>query len=228
MFTPPAQQIELMLAIGEQVWNDRTITRERIRALGDPPQCPPSDQDHLHCVVLLCNRIEARDTLADNERAADFVLQGGGHCLGRGFVKGYQLERLREGANSRPPGFRWAICELGRLHRYSEKYPTPRQMFAHFTRQGVMGIGPELPGIVAMHPYWCLSTNMMDRPGVIATDLEVTPGGYCGDGPARNWCPALSGDPERGGDMGWFGVDSNIQKGYGCGTIQYMDSGRAE
>lgn len=212
LFTPPEEQVQRLLAINDQLWKDAAITEAAIRTLGDPPECPPSDEKHLWCVTLVSETGDALATLARNWAACVHV-----HTV----EKTWKLDRLiltpqgvrrREAAKPRPVGLRWTVSELGRVYKTQKVKKTRPDMDG----KSLMGMGQELPLIGALHPRWATAMNGDSIPFVDAPDLEVAPdarGGF-------NYAPYLNfsagyGQVELGADY----VDDE-GPGFGSGFFQ--------
>jgi len=73
LFTTSEEQIRRLLDINEAVWHDTDITEEAIRELGDPPECPVSDEKGLYCVVLLYETGDVVKTFRRNWEACVHV-----------------------------------------------------------------------------------------------------------------------------------------------------------
>lgn len=173
MFVPPAEQIQRILKINEAVWKNLTITEEAIIALGDPPNCPPSDEQHLYHVGLFYETGDAVKTLELNWQACVHIHTPKGTCRWYGSVFMPQGVRQRAGAKPRPVGLRWQVCELGRQFYKQAVYDVRSQL----DQSQIMGMGQELPLVAALHPKWAASMNGQNIPFVDAPDLEVAPVG---------------------------------------------------
>lgn len=167
MFTPPEEQVKRLLEINATLWRKKAITAEAIAALGDPPECPPSDEQHLYCVVLLYETGNALRTLKQNWTACVHVFGMEWTRLSDNSIVESRGVRQWENALPRKPGLRWALAELGRTYRGCRCFSsTP------YT-DGFMGVGQELPLIAAMHPRWATSINGETIPAAFAPDLLV-------------------------------------------------------
>lgn len=71
----------------------------------------------------------------------------------------------------RQKGLRWAVAELGRTFQNRKVMDVRKELDA----DSVMGIGEELPLIVAMQPRWVISMDGGKIPFVDALDIEVRP-----------------------------------------------------
>ncbi|MBI5221880.1 MAG: hypothetical protein HY980_00045 [Candidatus Magasanikbacteria bacterium] len=169
LFTSPEVQIRRLLEINEAVWKDAAITPEAIRAIGDPPDCPVSDEHGLYCVCLFSETGDAVRTFARNWEACVHVHGEDGTWKWDGLRFTSECVRQRVGAIVRPIGLRWQVAELGRQFQ--------KQSVANVRPQlgKVMGIGQELPFIAVMHPKWAVSMNGDTIPFVDAPDLEMAP-----------------------------------------------------
>ncbi len=169
IFTSPQEQIRLLLQINEVVWKDLTITEAAIRELGDPPERPATEDEALPCITLLSDTGELIETLTRNVLACKYM-HGVLHTeRAGGLILAGKYVRQREGAQVRRKGLRWAVCELGRKFKDQRAiYVTPK-----LHRQNLIGMGQELPAIVAMHPNWAIRMEGELIPCVSAPDLEV-------------------------------------------------------
>lgn len=213
LFTLPEEQVKRLLEINEQVWKDPGITKAAIRAAGDPPECPPSDEHGLYCVTLFHETGDALTTFMRNWAACVFVHGEYNTFKWDGLVFTPKGVKPRAGAKPRPAGLRWALAELGRLY----KGTCVRDVWHDLDAKSVMGVGQELPAIAALHPRWATSTNGRTIPFVEAPDLEVAPNpgwsGFdsapCLDLPSRDDMVYLSyydveeSDPRRGSGSLW-------------------------
>lgn len=173
LFSPPEEQIGRLLEVNAALWHDPVITAEAIAALGEPPKCPPSDERHLNCLVLLYETGDALTTFRKNWEACVHVLGEGRTWKWDGLVLSPQGVRPREKAKSRKAGLRWAVAELGRAYQRMRV----RDVRVALSAEESAGMGQELPLIAALHPRWATSMNGETIPFVDAPDLEVAPGG---------------------------------------------------
>ena len=174
LFTTSEEQIRRLLDINEAVWHDTDITEEAIRELGDPPECPVSDEKGLYCVVLLYETGDVVKTFRRNWEACVHVRGEDSTWNWDGLLFTPQGVRQRQGAILRPVGLRWAVVELGRRFQGQSVEGLRPQLGE------IMGMGQELPLVAALNPKWAVSMNGKDIPYVDAPDLEVTPGGRGG------------------------------------------------
>lgn len=171
MFASAEQQIKSLLKINKHVWKDPAITEKTICKLGNPPNCPVSSDNGLYCVTLFYETGDPIKTFKRNWQACEFIygkerVRTDKYLM---FIK--KVIRQRQGAESRPSGFRWNICELGR--QFKGKYGG--DVRSKLDQQKLMGIGQELPFIAAMHPRWAFAINHKKIPCVDAPDLEIFP-----------------------------------------------------
>lgn len=184
LFTPPEEQVKVLLMINEAVWKDAAITETAIRTLGDPSEldCPASDEQGLYCLTLLNETGDPCATFERNWQALYHAHNGDvGTWKWSGLVFSPEGVKARDGARPRPVGLRWQVCELGRpFMNQSVKEVRPQ-----LDRGQLMGMGQELPAIGAMHPKWAVSMNGETIPFVDAPDLDVAPsaGGRFSDAP---------------------------------------------
>ncbi len=212
LFTSPEDQIRRMLEVNERVWKDGSITEVAIRAAGNPPACPASDEYGLHCVTLVSETGNALRTFERNWAAcvAIHTEQGTWKWDGLAFMpKGV---KQRDAAKPRPVGLRWVIAELGRAH----KGTCVRDARSALDKAGVMGMGQELPGIAFMHPRWATTMNGGSIPFVDAPDLEVAPNGQGGFACA----PYLYFDRGDGTVGLGAGRGDDPNSNYGSGSLQ--------
>lgn len=171
LFATPEEQIQRLLEINEHVWKDRSITEQAIRALGDPPSSPSSDEQSLNCVVLLSETGDALKTFERNRQALVHVHGQEGTWIWDRLAFTSEGIRPRQGAQPRPVGLRWSVAELGRTFRKTAVKDTRPDLDAN----GIMGMGQELLLIGALHPRWAKAMNGTTIPFVDAPDLEVSP-----------------------------------------------------
>ena len=107
MFTSPKDQIQIFLGINEMVWKNLAITEQAIAALGDPPDCPSGDKQHLYCVGLFYETANAVKTLELNWQACVHVHTPKGTWKWNGLVFTPQGVCQRANAKPRPVGLRW-------------------------------------------------------------------------------------------------------------------------
>lgn len=175
LFATPAEQIQRLLEINEAVWKDPGITPEAIRAIGDPPDCPPSDESGLYCVCLFFETGNAVRTFARNWDACVHVHGQDGVWKWNSLLFTSKGVRQRKGAIARPIGLRWQVAELGRQF----KGQCVQDVRPQLDKSKVMGMGQELPLIATLHRKWAVSMNGGTIPFVDAPDLDVAP---CADG----------------------------------------------
>lgn len=168
LFTPPEEQILRLIEINEKVWHHKVITPAAIRELGDPPECPPSDENGLYCVCLLFEVGNVVKTLELNWQACVYVHGEAGTWKWDGLLFKPEGVKQRVGALPRKPGLRWQVAELGRRFKSQCVQDVRPQL-------KTMGMGQELPLIVALHPKWAVSMNGDSIPCVDAPDLSVAP-----------------------------------------------------
>ena len=173
LFTPPAEQIQKILEINEAVWKNLAITAEAVAALGDPPNCPPSDDQHLYGICLFYETGDPVKTFQLNWEACIHVHQPEGVLKWDGLVFTPQGVRQRDTAKPRPIGLRWQVCELGRQFQGQ----SVRKVLPQLDQCQKIGMGQELPLVATLHPKWAKSINGQDIPFVDAPDLEVAPHG---------------------------------------------------
>ncbi|MEK7653151.1 MAG: hypothetical protein AAB358_01565 [Patescibacteria group bacterium] len=173
LFSTTEEQIVRILEINEAVWKNPAITAEAIKALGDPPQCPPSDGQHLYCVCLLFETGDPANTFRLNWEACVHIHGQDLTWKWDGLVFALEGVRQRIGAKPRPVGLHWRVCELGR--RFKGK--SVKNVRLQLDQSKTIGMGQELPMIAALHPKWAKSLNGQDKPFVDAPDLEVAPRG---------------------------------------------------
>lgn len=173
MFTSPEEQARHLLEINERLWRDPAITTKAITTLGDPPNCPPSNDSRPYCVVLLCETGDALETLVRNWTACVYVLGESRTWKWDGLLLTPEGVKPRQAAKPRPAGLRWAVAELGRAYQGMRV----RDARVALGTAGLMGMGQELPLIAALHPRWATSMNGETIPFVDAPDLEVAPNG---------------------------------------------------
>ena len=174
-FTSPAEQIQKILEINEEVWKNSAITAQAIAALGNPPKCPPSDDQHLYCICLFYETGDPVKTFQLNWQACIHIHKPEGVWQWDGLVFTPQGVRQCDAAKPRPIGLRWQVCELGRQFQGQ----SVRKVLPQLDQFQKMGMGQELPLVAALHPKWAKSINGQDIPFVDAPDLEVAP---CGQG----------------------------------------------
>ncbi|MBI4281778.1 hypothetical protein HY625_03065 [Candidatus Uhrbacteria bacterium] len=216
IFTTPEEQIRRLLDINEDVWKDRSVTEEAIRALGGPPTCPPSDDRHLFCVTLLCETGDPVRTFEENYKALVLVHERR-VWKWDGIVFTPEGVRLRAGAIPRPKGLRWAIAELGRQCQ-NQKVVDVRLALDHAE---VMGIGQELSAFGAMHPLWATAMDGDTIPFVDAPDMEVRAFAHLGYSFKSAPCLLFNrsiGEVELG--FSEVGVESHVSH-FGPGYFQY-------
>lgn len=179
LFSTPEDQILRVLEVNEAVWKDATITEEALKALGDPPNCPVSDENGLYCVGLFSETGNALKTFQRNWQAAVHVHGQNNTWKWDGVLFTAEGVKPRAGVQKRPTGLRWAVCELGR----SLKGRCVKDARQELDKNKTMGMGQELPFLAALHPNWAVAMNGQDIPFVDAPDLQVLPdaGGrfYC-------------------------------------------------
>ena len=212
LFTQPEEQIQHLLRINEQVWKDASITEVAIRALGDPPECPISDEGHLWCVTLVSETGNALATFTRNWTACVHVHGVDKTWKWDGLILTPQGVRPRQNAKPRPTGLRWTVSELGRAYK-SQKVKKVRP---DLDRQSTMGMGQELPLIGALHPRWAVAMNGDNIPFVDAPDLEVAPSarGEFSD------APYLSFDRGDGAVNLYAGVVDHGNPRFGSGSLR--------
>lgn len=211
LFATPEEQIATILRINEAIWKDRSVTEKAIRALGDPPVCPSSEDQHLWCTVLLRETGDAVRTFGDNAKALRFIHGEEGSWQWDGIVFTPEGVRLRTGAIARPKGLRWSAAELGR-ERQNQKVADVRPALDLAKR---MGMGQELPLIGALHPKWACAMDGDEIPFVDAPDLEVRPNA------GRSFSDAPCVRFNRGtGEVGLDAYDvANRSSCYGSGVL---------
>lgn len=168
LFTPLEEQIKRILEINEQTWKDKAITEAAIREIGDPPDCPVSDENGLYCACLLSETGDAVQTFERNWQACVHVHGQDGTWKWDGLLFTPKGVKQRDNTLPRRPGLRWQIAELGRKFNGQCVRDVRPQL-------KVMGMGQELPLIAALHPKWAVSMNGENIPYVDAPDLEVAP-----------------------------------------------------
>lgn len=173
LFATPEEQIIRLLEINEQVWKDSTITEAAIRAIGDPPDCPLSDESGLFCSTLFSETGNAVETFERNWLACRYVHGERKTCNLGSLQFTPQRVQLRLGAQLRARGLRWDVCELGRAFK-GQKVEVVRPQLDR-DRTKIMGMGQELPAVGAMHPRWAVLMNGNSIPFVYAPDLDVAP-----------------------------------------------------
>jgi len=178
LFATPEEQIKRLLEINEVLWKDIAITEAAIRALGDPPECPPSDENGLYCVCLFFEVGDAVKTFERNWQPCVQVHGQDGTWKWDGVLFTPKGVKQRDGVMLRRPGLRWQVAELGRQFKGKSVSNVRPQL-------KVMGMGQELPFVAALHPKWAVSMNGDGIPYVDAPDLEVAPsaGGEFSDAP---------------------------------------------
>jgi len=165
MFTPPQEQIQKLLYMNEALWHDPEITADAICKIGPPPNWPLSDEGNLRCLTLLYETGDVEKTFFRNWEACV-------RCFGSDRVLKNPLfknVKQRKGAKDRQQGFRWQVCELGRI--YSGL--TVAEVRKHLDTKKVMGIGQEGPLVAFQHPKWVWSMNQGSIPFLDMPDLEV-------------------------------------------------------
>jgi len=171
LFTSPEDQITKLLEINEHVWKDPSVTEVAIRAIGNPPELPVSDEQHLHCIALLYETGDVTKTLERNLLACRYIHEKIVVRIDSSQTHFCQTRiRYRPGARVRNVGFRWAVCELGRRFKGSSVNRAFERMYTEQT----MGIGQELPLIAALHPKWVLHMDGNKIPFVAAPDIQMT------------------------------------------------------
>lgn len=247
LFTSPKDQINRLLDINAAVWHDPDITQTSIidslrmaqnhndvdyrfnRRHNDhevaAPEWPASHGNGLYAVTLVYDTGDVRDTFIRNLQAFAFAKTGGDKALLEKAMRVIHSElqyfrdiRLCRTAIPRMRGARWVVCELGRtLLNFSAEIA--RQIL-HQCK--LMGIGPELPLIAAMHPKWALAMNGKDIPFLIGSDLEYYSGSdleYHGVAFGKWGVPFL--EKRRGDAAGdwpalkYLAVDDNVFPGNG-------------
>lgn len=179
LFATPEEQIQTILRINKEVWKNPAITAKAIKALGNPPKCPPSDENHLYCVCLFFETGSPVKTFKLNWQACIYVHGKKGTWKWDGLVFSPKGVRQRIGAKPRPIGLCWRVCELGRQF----KGQSVKKVRSQLDQVQIMGIGQELSFVAALHPKWVMSMNGENMPFVDAPDLEVVPCGrgvFCG------------------------------------------------
>ena len=174
LFTPPEEQIKKLLEINEAVWKDKAITEAAIRGLGNPPECPISDETGLYCVGLFYETGDAVKTFQNNWDACVHVFGKMGTWKWGGVIFTPKGVRQRHGAKVRSKGLRWAVLELGRKFQRQSVEKVRPQLDA----DSIMGMGQELPLVAALHPHWAKAMNGNDIPFVDAPDLDISPHAY--------------------------------------------------
>lgn len=171
LFATPAEMIQLLLEINETVWKDLSVTEQAIRALGDPPDCPVSDENGLYCVNIFRETGDAVKTFSDNWDACVDVHGTDGTWKWNGLLFTKDGVQQRDKAILRPRGLRWQVAELGRQFQKQCVQDVRPQL----DKSKIMGMGQELPFIVAVHNRWAVSMDGSAIPFVDAPDLEVAP-----------------------------------------------------
>ena len=171
LFTRPEDQIQLLLEINEAVWKDTSITEAVIRALGDPPDCPASNENGLFCINLFRETGNAVKTFSDNWDACVHVHGTDGTWKWNGLLFTKEGVQQRENVIIRPVGLRWQVAELGRQFQKQ----CVENVRPQLDKSKTMGMGQELPFVAALHPKWAVSTNGDTIPFVDAPDMEVAP-----------------------------------------------------
>lgn len=212
LFPSPEEKIIRVLEINEALWKDLSITERAIRELGDPPDCPASDENGLYSVDLFNETGIAFKTFLLNYQALVHV-----HGVERtwkwdGLLFTKKGVRQRAGAIIRPKGLRWQVSELGRqFHKQSVEKVRPQ-----LDETQIMGMGQELPFIGALNPKWATSMDGDKIPFVDAPDLEVAPHG---DG-EFSFAPYLSFDSvDRRVYLGSSHV-GNAYPSFGSGSLR--------
>ena len=173
LFTTPTEQIQRLLEINEAVWKDLSITEQVIHELGDPPDCPTSDESGLYCVCLFNETGDVVKTFDLNYQALVHV-----HGVDRtwkwvGLLFTKKGVQQRAGAIVRPKGLRWQVAELGRQFQKQ----CVENVRPQLDQSQTMGMGQELPFVGALNPKWATSMDGDKIPFVDAPDLEVAPRG---------------------------------------------------
>jgi len=209
LFALPAEQIKRLLEINEALWKDPAVTESAIRELGDPPNCPVSDENGLYCVCLFSETGNAVQTFERNWQACVHVHGQDGTWKWDGVLFTPKGVKQRDGAITRRPGLRWQVAELGRQFKGKSVGNVRPQL-------NVMGLGQELPFVAALHPKWAVSMNGNDIPYVDAPDLDVAP--YAGG--RFSSAPYLDFDRDnRQVDLDANGIDRS-NSNYGSGVLQ--------
>ncbi len=212
LFTLPEEQIKHLLEINEQVWKETSITEAAIRELGDPPDCPPSDEHGLYCVCLFYETGDAVKTFENNWQACVHIHGEDGTWKWSRLLFTPNGVKQRESAIPRKSGLRWQIAELGRLF----KDQSVSDVCPQLDKALKMGMGQELPLIAALHQKWAVSMNGNNIPFVDASDLEVAPSakGRFSDAP----CLHFSRDNRRV-NLNATRIDGSSPL-YGSGSLQ--------
>lgn len=170
-FATPEEQIATILAVNEAAWKDESITEAAIKALGNPPSAPESDESGFYCVTLVNDTGDVIETIKRNLAALQFVHGKDKVWKWDGIVLTPKGIRLRDSAKLRPKGLRWIAAELGRAYQ-SRKVMDVR---IELDKNGLMGLGAEGILVAALHRRWAVSTNGEDKPFLDLPDLEVAP-----------------------------------------------------
>ncbi|MFA5128955.1 MAG: hypothetical protein WC445_03220 [Patescibacteria group bacterium] len=212
LFTPPEEQVKILLRLNGLLWCDPAITAEAIAALGAPPTAPDSGKNVLYAVVLLYETGDALTTFQRNWEACVAIHGEERTWKWDGLVMTPKGVRPREKAKPRPAGLRWAVAELGRA--YQDIAVRDARVVQGSTE--LMGMGQELPLIAALHPRWATSMNGKTIPFVDALDLEVAPDGEGEFG----YAPCLNFDRDYGKvHLNADDVDNSLRN-FGSGSLQ--------
>ncbi len=180
MFTSPLDQRETFLRLNREVWHDPLITREAIDALGEVPDCPiVSTGCYLFCLTLVFETGSTSETFRRNWQACQHI-HDGNILFGRHQATS-RLDWLHFGASqvrpsfnarARKGGFRWIVCELGRLYQNHSAVEVRAELLA----KKRWGVGSELPLIAALHPKWVQAMDGENVPFLAAPDLVFKSG----------------------------------------------------
>lgn len=161
LFTSPEEQIERILEINKEVWNDPAISRKAIQAIGRPPVYPNrSHEGELSCLCLLYETGDPLRTLRRNFQAFAFTF-------------GTSLQQFKSQcfSQSRPAGFHWVVVEFGRKYQ-KNRWNDSRTMIQ---AAGHVPIGAEGPLIASLHSQWALAMNGQAIPFLACLDTIFTP-----------------------------------------------------
>lgn len=217
LFTQTWEQVRVLLDINEHIWKDPAITEGAIRALGDPPDCPKSDEHGLFCVCLFYETGDVAKTFERNWQACQFML--GRIRTSKTMNAPFTSEciRQRSGATPRRPGLRWQVVELGRKFFGQSVAEVRRQL-------KTMGLGQEGPLVAALHPLWALSLDDSNEnptiPRIIMVDLGVARDNHDGECPRPYACEEYA--PDLGYTQGRvYLYGSRVDQEYyrGCGLL---------
>jgi len=173
MFSTPAEQVEAILRINEQVWKDKSINPTAIRRLCGLPDCSVADAKSLPCAMLVYQTGNWMQTLKRNLAACCLVHGADKVRVDKEIVLSFHGVRLRPGFRSRQRGLQWVIVDLGR--KFQKLTASSAQ--AEISLLGCMDLGLELPLIAALHPRWATLINGKALPALCASGIEIAPNG---------------------------------------------------